>query len=135
MKRACFLIAAGALAGCVEQDLDVSAEAGAQMFQEGCAACHGVDARGGGDFGQEDFAILPDLTTLSARHNGVFPRDYVMGFIDGYHAQGTDPGPRVMPEFGASDMGPTVIVEENGIGTPVPARLLALSSWLETIQR
>jgi hypothetical protein len=40
-----------------------------------------------------------------------------------------------MPEFGAGDMGATVIVEHDGLGTPVPADLLALTEYLETIQR
>jgi len=56
----------------------------------------------------------------------------VLGVIDGF-----DRGAHfsaAMPEFGAGDMGPTVIVEEDGLGTPVPARLLALGTWLETIQ-
>lgn len=39
-----------------------------------------------------------------------------------------------MPEFGAGDMGDTIIVEENGIGTPVPAELLALTEYLEDVQ-
>jgi hypothetical protein len=39
-----------------------------------------------------------------------------------------------MPEFGALDLGPAVIVEDDGIGTPVPATLLALANYLETIQ-
>lgn len=120
------------IAGCVEQELDVSAEAGAMLFQENCAACHGTDARGMGDFGVELFTIPPDLTQLSVNNGGVFPRDYVLGVIDGFD-RGTHFS-SAMPEFGAGDLGPTVIVEENGLGTPVPARLLALAEWLETVQ-
>ena len=119
-------------AGCVEQELDVSAEAGAMLFAENCAACHGADAHGAGEFGVQLFNIPPDLTQLSANNGGVFPTDYVLGVIDGFHRD-----PRfsaAMPEFGAGDMGPTVIVEQDGLGTPVPARLLALTSWLETVQ-
>lgn len=120
------------VAGCVEQELDVSAEAGEMLFQTNCAGCHGVDARGAGSFGQQLFTVPPDLTTLSANNGGVFPTDYVLGVIDGFHR---DPAfSAAMPEFGAGDMGPTVIVEEDGLGTPVPARMLALVSWLETIQ-
>lgn len=121
-----------ALMACVEQELDVSAEAGAALFQQNCAACHGVDARGAGEFGVELFNVPPDLTVLTAQNAGVFPRDYVLGVIDGY--QRGAHSSRVMPEFGAGDMGPTVIVEEDGLGTPVPARLLALAAYLEGIQ-
>lgn len=120
------------LAGCVEQELDVSAEAGAVLFADNCAACHGSDARGAGEFGQQLFNIPPDLTRLAAENGGVYPRDYVLGVIDGFDRDSHFS--MAMPEFGAGDMGPTVIVEENGLGTPIPARLLALSQWLETIQ-
>lgn len=121
------------VAGCVEQELDVSAEAGAMLFAQNCAACHGSDARGAGDFGVELFTIPPDLTRLSAENGGVFPRDYVLGVIDGFE-RGTHFS-AAMPEFGAGDMGPTVVVEDEfGLGTPIPARLLALGAWLESIQ-
>ncbi|MCF2871961.1 cytochrome c [Octadecabacter sp. G9-8] len=126
------LLAVGLVAGCVEQELDVSAEAGAVLFADNCAGCHGADAKGAGEFGVQLFNIPPDLTRLSEQYGGVFPRDYVLGVIDGFHR---DPAfSTAMPEFGAGDMGPTVIVEENGLGTPIPARLLALSQWLESVQ-
>ncbi len=131
MKSLIFLLPV-ALAACVEHELDVSAEAGGALFQQNCAACHGVDARGAGVTGRELFNLPPDLTTLAADNNGVFPRDYVMGVIDGFDRG--DHFSAAMPEFGAGDMGPTVIVERDGLGTPVPARLLALTEWLETVQ-
>jgi hypothetical protein len=41
-----------------------------------------------------------------------------------------------MPEFGADDLGPLVVVEvEDGIGTPIPADLIALSEYLRSVQR
>ncbi|PWG15980.1 c-type cytochrome [Salibaculum griseiflavum] len=120
------------LGACVAQQPDTSVEAGKAAYQTECAACHGADGRGAGDFGVELFTIPPDLTTLSAQNGGDFPRDYVMSVIDGYdrsHAFSA-----AMPEFGVLDLGPTVIVEEDGVGTPVPATLLALANYLETIQ-
>lgn len=117
-----------ALAACVQQEVQTGPEAGALAFQEDCAACHGPDGKG------LRFATMrtPDLTRLSERNGGTFPRDYVMSTIDGY-IRG-EHFSDAMPEFGAGDMGPTVIVEEDGIGTPIPARLLALANWLETVQ-
>lgn len=126
------LMALGLVAGCVEQELDVSVEAGEMLFADNCAACHGLDAKGAGEFGVQLFNIPPDLTRLSEQYGGVFPRDYVLGVIDGFHR---DPAfSAAMPEFGAGDMGPTVIVEQDGLGTPIPARLLALVTWLESVQ-
>ena len=107
---------------------------GRMSFMADCAACHGPDARGGGEFAAALPVAPPDLTGLSARNGGVFPRDAVMSTIDGY-ARG-DHFSAAMPEFGAGDMGPLVIVEDGeGNGIPVPARLLALADYLETLQR
>lgn len=122
------LFAALALAACVD-DAPVD---GGRLFMENCAACHGADATGNGPRARELGVIAPDLTMISARNGGSFPRDAVMSKIDGYHAGGYG---TVMPEFGASDMGDTVIVENNGLGTPVPIKLLALTDYLESLQR
>ena len=74
----------------------------------------------------------PDLTTLKARYKGEFPTDYVMSTIDGLNRKPHFSG--AMPEFGAGDIGDTVIVEKDGIGTPVPSELLALTEYLERVQ-
>jgi len=127
------MIAALALMGlsaCVaEQEVSGSA-----AFQESCAACHGADARGGGPLADGLPIPPPDLTGMSGANGGIFPRDYIMSTIDGY-SRGVHFS-EAMPEFGAGDLGPTVIVEDvEGIGTPVPVRLLALADYLESIQR
>lgn len=123
MKRL-VLVAGIALAGCVEQEID-----GGDAFYENCAGCHGLDGRGNGSVAAQLGNAPPDLTTLAARNGGVFPRDYVMSTIDGYHRdEGFAPE---MPEFGAGDMGELVMLN----GTPVPARLLALAFYVETLQR
>jgi mono/diheme cytochrome c family protein len=133
MLKSIVIIGALALAGCVGQTVDVTPEAGAVAFAQDCAGCHGDDARGAGDFGRGLIQAPPDLTTLTQRYGGTYPRDFVMSTIDGY-TRG-DHFSAAMPEFGAGDMGPTVIVEQDGIGTPVPARLLALSAYLENVQQ
>jgi len=130
--RSPLLLAPFALAACVTAEPDVSAEAGQALFQANCAACHGTDARGAEGAGTELLVASPDLTTLSARNGGIYPRDYVLSTIDGYRRG--DRFAHAMPEFGAMDLGPTIIVEEDGIGTPIPAQLLALSTWLESVQ-
>ncbi|MEM7642543.1 MAG: cytochrome c [Pseudomonadota bacterium] len=122
-----FLLLPLALAACQLQPAAPRTDPahGQFLFQQDCAVCHGADATGG------DRA--PDLTGLSARNGGLFPTTRVLAQIDGLGRHG-DPE-AVMPEFGAQDLGPTVVVEfEEGIGTPVPADLLALARYLETIQ-
>ncbi|MCK0166124.1 cytochrome c [Jannaschia sp. S6380] len=104
-------------------EADIDATRGAALFAQNCASCHGADATGG---------LGPDLTGIAARNGGTFPRDRVMAQIDGLGRHG-DPD-AVMPEFGAAGMGDTVVVEENGIGVPVPADLLALAAFLEGVQ-
>jgi len=76
---------------------------------------------------------VPDLTGLSARNGGVFPREVVMATIDGLNRPPHFAD--AMPEFGAGDLGEAVIVEaEEGIGTPTPVGLIALADYLDSIQ-
>jgi hypothetical protein len=58
----------------------VSAEA---AFQQYCSPCHGEDGRGEGvkTFGLSKSP--PDLTTLTARNGGMFPRERLARLIDG----------------------------------------------------
>jgi mono/diheme cytochrome c family protein len=130
--KATFLCAAVLLAGCVPTvddrvslDDRVGITRGAAFYADNCAACHGPNA--GGDIG-------PDLTLLSQRNDGTFPQIETLATIYGpaYHqSRGT-----IMPEFGADDLGPLVVVEvEDGIGTPIPADLIALSEYLRSVQR
>jgi len=119
------IIGAIALAGCV-QDPQVD---GRQTFADNCAACHGADGRGDGELARQMSKTPPDLTVLSAKNGGVFPRDYVMSTIDGYRRPGSFAPD--MPMFGEADMGETVMIDS----TPVPARLYALALYIESIQR
>ena len=119
------------LAACVAED--PAPPSGAMMFAENCAACHGPGGTGSLALGLDLTPPAPDLTGLAARNGGTFPRDFVLSTIDGY-AGGQHTG-RIMPEFGATDMGNLIIVENpDGTGTPIPERLLALSDYLASIQ-
>jgi len=122
-----------ALAGCIEMPKPTAeAPDGKQLFMENCASCHGTDAKGSGEMARHLIKMPPDLTQLSARNGGVFPMDDVMSTIDGLHR-----GPKfsgAMPEFGAGDLGQTVVVERGGLGMPVPIELLLLAEYLEEVQ-
>lgn len=123
------ILAVLGLAACVEEvPMD-----GRTAYLENCASCHGADGKGAGPMARDLAVKPPDLTTIAARNDGVFPTDQVMSTIDGL-----DRGEHfsaAMPEFGAGDMGETVIVEENGLGTPVPMQLLVLTEYLQSIQQ
>lgn len=126
--RYLILLAGLGLAACVEEPVD-----GRTAYLADCAGCHGADGRGNGPNAPALAVSPPDLTQIAARNGGTFPRDQVMSTIDGLN-RGAHFSP-AMPEFGAGDMGDTVIVEENGLGVPVPSRLLALAEYLESIQQ
>ena len=129
MKKSIAILAALGLAACVD---DVTVD-GQQAFLADCAACHGTDAMGSGSFGAQLITPPPDLTTLSQRYGGVFPRTYVLSTIDGLNRDKHFSG--AMPEFGAGDMGPIVMTEEDGNPVPIPARLLAITDYLQSLQR
>ena len=117
------------LAGCTGQ-----VETGRSSYDSLCAGCHGADGTGAGRIS----AGLPerpaDLTTIAARNRGVFPRVEVMAKIDGY-AKG-EPHYGAMPAFWPLLEGRTVLVETgDGILTPTPEPLVALTAYIESLQR
>ena len=122
------------LAACAptEIETDITAKRGAALYQVNCVACHGVDARGAGTLATDLDPSPPGLRRLTINNGGTFPRDYVAATIDGLsrHSNKT----AAMPEFGAGDLGPLFSLEENGRVTPIPADLLALTNYIESIQ-
>lgn len=57
---------------------------GKEDFDNHCAPCHGVDGRGHGP----ELRVLPDihpsdLTNITLKHGGVFPRQEVVDMVDG----------------------------------------------------
>ncbi|SFT48270.1 c-type cytochrome [Sedimentitalea nanhaiensis] len=118
-----------ALAACGPAEMPEPGE-GETLFVENCTACHGYRGTGGNALigGQ----VAPDLTQISARNDGSFPRARVMSQIDGYgHGRVSQ---EAMPEFGTLLQGDLVPVEVDGIMTPTPRPLAALLAYLESIQ-
>jgi mono/diheme cytochrome c family protein len=56
---------------------------GAEEYKESCAACHGADAKGGGELGQKLFKKPNDLTEIAKRNGGAFPFRRVFDVIAG----------------------------------------------------
>lgn len=88
-------------------DAVLDAAKGRVTFRTSCASCHGQDATGNGPVAE--FLKIPpaDLTTISKRHDGVFPTDRVRATIDGRELVAGH-GLRDMPVWGeifASDKG------------------------------
>jgi mono/diheme cytochrome c family protein len=103
---------------------------GARLFAENCVVCHGETAMGG--MVDVRGMVAADLTGISARNGGDFPRAQVLSVIDGYGRMSHEG--RAMPEFGALLEGETVPVEVDGGLTPTPRPLAALLVYLESIQ-
>jgi mono/diheme cytochrome c family protein len=114
-------------------------ELGRLEYEANCASCHGIGARGDGPM--RPFLVRPptDLTTLSRRHGGVFPRTLVAELIDGRGI--TEPGShgtRDMPVWGRVYREQS---EQQLKGTPLPrewsvrGRILALADYLQSLQQ
>ncbi len=80
--------------GAGKADFDATA-----LFRSNCAPCHGFDGQGDGPVAGA-LAVKPQpLGTLTERHKGVFPYDYIYGVIDGRLAVRAH-GSRDMPVWG-----------------------------------
>jgi mono/diheme cytochrome c family protein len=108
--------------------------AGGRAYAARCASCHGLDARGDGPVGPALRTAPPDLTWLTERNGGTFPRDYVIAVITGTVAI-TAHGTREMPVW--SDR--VAPADGNGAGAAASVYLRrtveALADYLASIQR
>lgn len=73
--------------------------AGANNFKQYCVACHGADAKGGGPLAKGLTPKPADLTAMTQRNGGTYPRDMVFQVIDG-RKKVKGHGGGDMPEWG-----------------------------------
>jgi len=88
--------------------LIIKSMAGGDLFRFYCASCHGVDGRGHGPVAASLRTAPPDLTLLTRRHGGSFPRADVALYLTGEEpvpaaAHGTKDMPVWGPIFRALD--------------------------------
>jgi mono/diheme cytochrome c family protein len=101
---------------------------GKAMYKMYCAACHGADGKGRGPATPTLNMRVPDLTTLSKRHDGKFPFEYVentLRFGPGFSAHGSPE----MPVWG-----PIFQYLENYNEAAVRQRIRNLCDYLVSIQ-
>lgn len=77
--------------------LVIPSMSGLDLFRFYCASCHGPDGRGQGPVAVSLRTTPPDLTTLSLRHGGSFPRHDVELYFTGDE-------PRPVAAHGSKDM-------------------------------
>jgi len=105
---------------------------GEQVYERFCSACHGAEAMGDGPVAATLSVPVPNLTTLSQRHDDEFPAAWVRETIDG-RSLAMAHGPRYMPVWGYEfwiEEGADILAEEET--RMVIARLV---NYLRSIQQ
>jgi mono/diheme cytochrome c family protein len=99
------------------------------MYKQYCAVCHGVEAKGDGPYAPMLKVPPPDLTTLTKRHDGKFPYDYVSNILR------FGPGPTIL--HGTADMpawGPIFQYLDKNNERAVEQRIKNLCDYLASLQ-
>jgi len=109
------------------QPAQVSAADGPEMFRAYCAVCHGSDGKGGGPAAEALRKVPADLTQLSRRSGGKFPRTMVVNTIQGSGVLASH-GSRDMPIWGVS-------FRVLGDDSTVKLRVANLTAFIESLQR
>jgi mono/diheme cytochrome c family protein len=101
-------------------------EWGKDLYMLRCASCHGEDGKGDGPTAVALKNPPADLTKVSKKHGGAFPRAEVMQFIDGERPVPAH-GPRHMPVWGE-------VFRRERSDSEARMRVLALTAFIESIQ-
>ncbi|MCB1377569.1 MAG: c-type cytochrome [Alphaproteobacteria bacterium] len=113
----------------------ISIDLGKADFRTYCAACHGVSGNGDGTIAEFLTIAAPDLTLLTKRNAGTFPRERITEVIDG-RAQVRVHGPRDMPVWGDwfSYEAASPDTDRDARALIVSARIESLVQFIETLQ-
>ncbi|WP_299030897.1 cytochrome c [uncultured Sulfitobacter sp.] len=121
-------------AGCatLSNDQREAIKRGQGIYVKECAQCHGPTGAGGGEASLGLGETPPDLTRLSERNDGVFPREFVRRFVLGLIDK-TNPD-AAMPEF--AKVGLAHVYPKGGAdGEVLEADFADLLEYLESIQK
>lgn len=105
---------------------------GQTIFAQECAACHGTNGDGAGTASLGLGMAPPDLTGLTARNDGAFPRAFVQRFVLGT-IEKEDPD-AAMPEFGTVGLEHAALKGAKA-GEVSDQDMIALLDYLETLQK
>ncbi len=113
--------------------------AGEEEYMQACASCHGVSGTGDGPMVPILAMEMPDLTTISARNDGVFPMLEVIQTIDGRVSRATHgyPMPVWGDRFEYEATGGRTYAYDIPFGREliVRGRVLALAEYIEMLQQ
>jgi mono/diheme cytochrome c family protein len=110
------------------ESTDPKSSDGRESFKSYCAPCHGSNGRGHGPVAPALKTAPPDLTALTLRNGGTFPRDRVRTFVTGTGRTLPSHGPTEMPVWG-----PTFRAFESDAHTR--ERITSLVTHIESMQR
>lgn len=131
----CLMILVGGTVVQANSQTPIPADPGRGDFMNYCAACHGVGGKGDGTVAEFLTISAADLTQMSLRNGGIFPRQRAIEVIDG-RAQVSVHGERDMPVWGDWFK---FEADSDGAGTKtekvVRERITALVDYLESIQQ
>ena len=112
-NKLCFVILLLGLSG-VANAQELILYSGEELYERFCSSCHGISAQGDGPVASSLAYPVPDLTSLTERHDDEFPAAWVREAIDG-RFQVMAHGPRAMPVWGYEfwiEEGADVLAEE-----------------------
>ena len=106
-----------------------SAQSGREDYQHYCAACHGQDGKGKGEWNGTE---VPDLTHLSRDNSGRFPSEDVQKVVDGRSQPLWHQRTRDMPYWGEIFQ-----LEEKGPASraKVEVRVAAIVDYVRGLQQ
>ncbi len=99
---------------------------GRDLYMSFCVSCHGWTGKGDGPAGPALKTPPADLTLLSARNGGTFPRTRIKRYLEGELPIAAH-GSREMPMWGK-------VFRKEGTGAETRMRFFALAEFLESIQ-
>lgn len=122
------------LVGCSQTTFGSSAaiKRGQGIFMKECSQCHGATGAGAGEASLGLGVAPPDLTVLSQRNGGTFPREYVRGFVLGLN--NPDNPEAAMPEFATTGLR-HVYPDGGADGEVLEAAFEDMLDYLESVQK
>jgi len=99
MRRQIAMLVLAVSVGACASESSRPLPSGEQTFVTHCASCHGPQGEGDGPAAGIMRVTVPNLRTLRARNEGVFPAESVAAFVDGRNLPASH-GDRYMPIWG-----------------------------------